>query len=385
MASVQTPIIPIIGQLIADNPDTISLAQGVVYFDPPQQVLQHASDFGHKPTDHKYGPVQGNTQLLQLIEEKLWLENGIRGDLSKRIIITAGANMAFLNTLFAITDPGDEVILPTPYYFNQEMAIKMVNCDPVLIRTDDTFQIDPAEIQAAITNKTQAIVTISSNNPAGVVYSESVLRQINQICKEHNIYHICDEDYEYFTYDQIRHFSPASISEAQEHTISLYSLSKAYGFASWRIGYMLIPESLYMPVLKAQDTNLICASLIAQQAAVGALEAGVGYCRGKLSLIDKTRKLVENELATIKDFCTFPASKGAFYFLIKVKTSLDSMSFARRLIEEHKVAVLSGIAFGLTDGCYLRISYGALEPESAITGIRRFTEGLTKICHNNPY
>ena len=382
MNAVQTPIIPIIGQLIKDNPGTISLAQGVVYYDPPTEAFDKIAAFGKNTSDHRYGPVQGIPDLIRIIEKKLHQENDIEGDLSERIIVTAGANMAFLNALFAITDPGDEVILPTPYYFNQEMAIRMVNCEPVLVRTDDDFQIDPAKLRAAITPKTRAIVTISPNNPAGVVYPEKLLREINKICREHNIYHICDEAYEYFTYDQARHFSPASISDSQDHTISLYSLSKAYGFASWRIGYMLIPKALYMPVMKAQDTNLICASMIAQVAAVGAMVTGADYCRDKLLVISETRKLVLKELKTIEHFCAFPDSQGAFYILIKVETSLDSMTLTRKLIEEFKVAVLPGEAFGIDTGCYLRISYGALELISVVEGIRRFTQGLNSLCQN---
>ncbi len=382
MNAVQTPIIPIIGQLIKDNPGTISLAQGVVYYDPPPEAFDKIAPFGKDASDHRYGPVQGIPDLIKIIEKKLHQKNDIEGDLSERIIVTAGANMAFLNALFAITDLGDEVILPTPYYFNQEMAIRMVNCDPVLIQTDDDFQIDPAKLHAAITPKTRAIVTISPNNPAGVVYPEKLLREINKICREHNIYHICDEAYEYFTYDQARHFSPASVSDSQDHTISLYSLSKAYGFASWRIGYMLIPKALYMPVMKAQDTNLICASMIAQVAAVGAMVTGADYCRDKLTVISETRKLVLKELKAVEHFCAFPDSQGAFYILLKVDTSLDSMTLTRKLIEEFKVAVLPGEAFGIDTGCYLRISYGALELISVVEGIRRFTQGLNSLCQN---
>ena len=382
MDAVQTPIIPIIGQMIKDNPGTISLAQGVVYYDPPTEAFDKIATFGKDASDHRYGLVQGNPDLIKIIDEKLHNENGVEGDLSKRIIVTAGANMAFLNALFAITDPGDEVILPTPYYFNQEMAIKMVSCDPVLVRTNDDFQIDLEKLGAAITEKTRAIVTISPNNPAGIVYPENVLREINALCREHNIYHICDEAYEYFTYDQARHFSPASMVDSLDHTISLYSLSKAYGFASWRIGYMLIPEALYMPIMKAQDTNLICASSITQVAAIGAMETGSSYCRGKLTQINKTRKLVLKELKSVRHFCSFPASEGAFYILIKVETSLDSMTLVKKLVKEFKVAVLPGEAFGIDVGCYLRVSYGALEAESAVEGIRRFTQGLTYLCES---
>ena len=383
MENVQTPIIPVIGKLIENNPGTISLAQGVVYYSPPQQALDKIASFGNNTSNHRYGPVQGVPELIDLIEKKLSHENSIDGDLSKRIIVTAGANMAFLNALFAITDPGDEVILPTPYYFNQEMAIRMINCEPVLVNTDSDFQIHPEQLHAAITPKTRAIVTISPNNPAGVVYPKHILLEINDLCCKHNIYHICDEAYEYFTYGDSQHFSPSSLPGAQDHTISLYSLSKAYGFASWRIGYMLIPEKLYSSVIKSQDTNLICASIISQTAAIGAMEVGPSYCDGKIALINETRKLILNELESVRDFCTFPTSQGAFYFLLNVETSLDSMSMVNKLIKDYKVAVLPGQAFGIDQGCYLRISYGALGPESAIEGIRRLTKGLNDLCHKS--
>ncbi len=382
MELVQTPIIPIVGHLIKENPGTISLAQGVVYYGPPPEVAEKIATFGNRQQDHRYGPVQGIPDLIDLIKDKLRRENGVNGDLSDRLIVTAGANMAFLNTLFAITDPGDEVILPTPYYFNQEMAIRMVNCKPVLVKTDNHFQINPDQIRAVITAKTRAVVTVSPNNPAGTVYPEAVLREINKLCHERGIYHISDEAYEYFTYDHAQHFSPASLPESHDHMISLFSLSKAYGFASWRIGYMLIPESLNMSVMKAQDTNLICASQIAQVAAVGAMEVGASYCREKLDLIKKTRKIVLQELEAVKYFCSFPEPEGAFYVLLKVETSLDSMSLVKKLIEDHQVAVLPGQAFGIDEGCYLRVSYGALEPKTATEGIRRFTQGLINLCHN---
>lgn len=376
MNAVQAPVIPIIGQLIEDNPGTLSLAQGVVYFKPPPQALDKISGFGSESSDNFYGLVQGLPDLVKIIDQKLHNENGVKGELSNRIIVTAGANMAFLYALYAITDPGDEIILPTPYYFNHEMAMKMINCEPVLLKTDDQFQIDIDQLRAAITPKTRAIVTVTPNNPTGAVYPEEILREINKLCRENGIYHICDEAYEYFTFDQTEHFSPASIPDSEAHTISLFSLSKAYGFASWRVGYMLIPDALYMPIMKAQDTNIVCASVIAQKAAVGAMEVGSSYCQDQLSQIDETRKQVIKELESVSNFCTFPIPKGAFYILLKVETSMDAMTLVKRLIEEFKVAVLPGDAFGIDEGCYLRISFGALEPDTAVDGIRRLTQGL---------
>lgn len=382
MAAVQMPIIPIIGDLIKANPGTISLAQGVVYYPPPAAAIDQIQLFMSNLNNHRYGPVEGLPDLISLIKDKLHHENGITSDLSNRIIVTAGANMAFLNAMFAVTDPGDEVILPTPYYFNQEMAIRMVSCTPVLVKSDDQFQLSPDAVLAAITPRTRAIVTVSPNNPAGVVYPAAILETINRLCLEHGIYHICDEAYEYFTYDQIRHFSPASLTDAHNHTISMYSLSKAYGFASWRIGYMVIPEHLYLPVLKAQDTNLICASAIAQYAAIGALGFGRSYTAVGLSKISETRMILLEELKAVSKFCSFPQPDGAFYFLLKIDTPLSSITLATKLIEEYKVAVIPGNAFGLDQGCYLRVSYGSLEPETAIEGIHRLIKGLMAICYN---
>jgi aspartate/methionine/tyrosine aminotransferase len=126
-------------------------------------------------------------------------------------------------------------------------------------------------IEAAITPRTKAVVTVSPNNPTGAVYPESALREVNRICRERGVYHIHDEAYEYFTYGNARHFSPGSIAGSADHTISIFSLSKSYGFASWRIGYQVIPDHLFGAVNKVQDTVLICPPVVSQYAAVGAM------------------------------------------------------------------------------------------------------------------
>ncbi len=380
MERIQPPIIPIVGGLARATPGTISLGQGVAYYGPPPRAFDRVKEFLADQENHKYGPVQGLSPLIDLIKEKLRKENGM-ACAGRRVVVTAGANMGFVNALFAITDPGDEVILPLPYYFNQEMAIRMLNCTPVLVPTDANYQPKLERIRATLTDRTRAIVTISPNNPGGAVYPEALLRGINQLCRLHGIYHISDEAYENFTYGTVRHFSPGSIAGAEAHTISLYSLSKAYGFASWRIGYMVIPEHLYLSVLKAQDTNLICPPLISQYAAIGALEAGSSYCRERLQAIEEVRAVVLDELASLGSHCTLPAAEGAFYVLIKIATELGPMELVERLIQEHRVAVIPGTAFGLDRGCHLRISYGALDQSTATEGIKRFTRGLKAILN----
>jgi aspartate/methionine/tyrosine aminotransferase len=379
MQAVQTPVIPSVAALIRDNPGTISLGQGVVHYGPPQEAIDQIGAFLADPENHKYRPVQGIPLLIEALTAKLRAENGMRVDSRSTVVVTAGANLAFVNALLAVTDLGDEVILQTPYYFNHEMAITMAGCHPVLANTDDRYQLRPAAIRQAITPKTRAVVTISPNNPSGAVYGEAALREVNEICREHGLYHINDEAYEYFTYGDARHFSPGSIEESEGHTISLFSLSKAYGFASWRIGYMVIPERLFESVQKIQDTLLICAPVISQYAAVGALQAGREYCRSKLASIAAVREKVLHELDSLRDICTVPAAEGALYVLIRLETTWEPMALVERLVRDFGVAVIPGTTFGLCEGCYLRVSYGALTEETATEGIRRLVKGLRSL------
>ncbi|MCI0660904.1 MAG: pyridoxal phosphate-dependent aminotransferase [Acidobacteria bacterium] len=377
--SVQSPIIPVVGELIRSTPGTISLGQGVVSYPPPARAFEQISRFLANPELHKYQAVYGIPDLLALIEKKLVSENGIEVWPGSRIVVTAGGNMAFVNALLAIADPGDEIIINTPYYFNHEMAITMASCNAVLVPTDENYQLQPGLIAEAITGKTRAVVTISPNNPTGAVYTEAALREVNTICRERGIYHVSDEAYEYFTYGRAKHFSPGSIAESRKHTISLFSLSKAYGFASWRIGYMVIPEDLFEAVNKIQDTVLICPSVISQFAAVGAMQVGRGYCLEKLKQLEEVRRLVIEELEKLGDYCNVPPADGAFYFLVKLNTDLSPLRLVERLVREHGVAAIPGNAFGMEKGCYLRLAYGALQKETVAEGIGRFVHGIENI------
>jgi aspartate/methionine/tyrosine aminotransferase len=379
MQAVQSPIIPVVAEWIRSCPGTISLGQGVVSYGPPPGAAARIAEFLKEPDNNKYKPVIGIAPLIDAIAEKLTAENKIRLSSSNAIVVTAGGNMAFMNAILAITDPGDEVIIQTPYYFNHEMAVTMAGCHPVPVNTNDEYQLRPDAIAAAITPRTRAIVTISPNNPTGAVYPESALREINRFCADGGIYHIHDEAYENFLYNQAKHFSPASIPGAEAHTISLYSFSKAYGFASWRIGYMLIPQRLLDSVRKIQDTIVICPPVISQYAAVGALQTGSLYCQDHLRHIEEVRAVVLRELETIKHICTVPRADGAFYFLLRIHKPLDPLTLTERLIREHGVAVIPGTAFGIRS-CYLRVAYGALQKDTAAEGIGRLVRGLKSLA-----
>jgi aspartate/methionine/tyrosine aminotransferase len=374
----QSPIIPVIADLIRSCPGTISLGQGVVGYEPPPAAIAAIEDFLREPGSHKYQPVAGIPALLSAIEKKLAAENRVSIGVANRVMVTAGGNQAFLNAVLAIADPGDEFILPTPYYFNQEMAVTMANCRPVLVPTDRAYQLDVKALRAAITPRTRAIVTVSPNNPSGAVYPGDALRAVNALCAEHRIFHLSDEAYEYFTYDGAEHFSAASLPGTAAHTISLYSMSKSFGFASWRIGWMVYPAQLESAMRKTQDTLLICPPVISQYAACGALAAGQSYVREKLAAIAEVRRMVQRELAALSadGICEVPPVQGAFYFLLRVASQSSPMTIAERLIREHGVAVIPGNAFGLTTGCHLRVAYGALSASAISEGVGRLARGL---------
>lgn len=375
--AVQDPIIPIVGQWIRENPGTVSLGQGIVWYGPPSQIDHGIAEFKSNPDNNVYKAVHGIPQLLEMINDKLEKDNAVRQCRDRKVVVTAGGNLAFSNAVFAIADPDDEFILSVPFYFNHEMAISMANCKSVLVPTDENYQLDLDAIEAAIGPKTRAVVTVSPGNPTGVVLSRESLLEVNRMTKRKGIFHIHDEAYEYFHYGSSTQFSPASIEGSESHTISLYSLSKSFGFASWRIGYMLIPDALFHAILKIQDTQLICAPVISQYAAVAAMKAGKPWCKRQQGPLRQCRDIVMAALDQIADICIYPKSMGAFYFYLKIDTGMSSIDVCQRLIKEHGVAVIPGITFGSEDGTYLRIAYGAMTPQTADEGIQRFVRGIT--------
>ena len=334
--------------------------------------------FCEDPARHKYQHEQGIPALRERIAARLAAENGIDAE-RYALMVTAGGNMAFLHALLAICDQGDEVVLIKPYFFNHEMAVRIIGCRPVIVAADEHYQIDVAAIEAAVGPRTRAVVTVSPNNPCGAVYPESDLRAVNALCADRRLVHVSDEVYEYFLFDGARHFSPGAIAGAENHTVCIYSLSKSYGFASWRVGYMLFPSPLLEAVKKVHDTNVICAPAVSQAAAVGVLDAGRKWVEKRLESISEVRKIALDALSSLGNRVTVPQSDGAFYFFARVHAGGDSVQLVERLIREHRIAVIPGTAFGMDDGCYLRIGYGAVDAPAMVEGMERLVSGIAAL------
>lgn len=374
LAAVQSPVIPVMGALIAQTPGTLSLGQGMVGWGPPEAVISAAQQaLQSDPQVHRYGPVEGLPPLRAAIASHLHHHHGI--DLgASAVLVTAGSNMAFNAVAQVLCDPGDEVILPVPFYFNHAMAIRLAGGVPVAVEAG--VIPDPERLAAAITPRSRAIVTVSPNNPSGAVFPPEVLRAINQLCAERGLLHISDEAYALFSYGTAQHWSPGSAPGSGAHTVTLGSLSKSHGMAGWRLGYAAAPRALMAELAKVQDTILICAPQLTQHAGVAALEAGSGWCLERIATLAERRTQVLQALEQPEaPWRLMAPPEGAFYALLNVSTPLSSDGAMERLIREHRVALVSGSSFGLR-GCWLRLSYGMLDETQLQEALDRLTQGL---------
>jgi aspartate/methionine/tyrosine aminotransferase len=342
MDAIQAPIIAVIGDLIRQHPGTISLGQGVVHYGPPQAALDAARAALPQPETHGYQDGAGIPQLVAAIEAKLRRDNGIECRNGLRVMVTAGGNMAFVHAILAITQPGDEVILPVPFYFNHEMAIQMADCAAVLVPTDDRYQLNLDAIRRAITPRTRAIVTVTPNNPTGAVFPEAALREVNDLCARHGLFHISDEVYEYFTYGSAAHASPGAFDGA---TRIRSRCSRCRRLRLRRLAHRLhgVPGAAARRHRESPGHGARVPPVLSQIAAVAAMAAGPAYCRQHLESFAEVRDIVLSELRALEPLCTVPPADGAVLLLPARQRGRRSVSIAERLIREHRVAVVPGM------------------------------------------
>jgi aspartate/methionine/tyrosine aminotransferase len=382
MAAVADPVIAQVGALMRQCPQALSLAQGMVAWAPPPGVGR-AVALALAQTDRRldrYGPVQGEAEVLEAVRRELSEGRGLDLEGSE-LLVTAGSNMAFNAIAQVLCDPGDEVLLPLPFYFNHAMAIRLAGGVPVPVAAG--LVPDPDRLAAAITPRSRAIVTISPNNPSGLVTPSEVLAAINGLCHRHGLVHVSDEAYADFVHGPVPHAGPGRLPGSGGHTVSLFSLSKAYGMAGWRVGYAAVPRQLMGALAKVQDTVLICPPQVSQRAALAALEAGPAWSRPHVQALGQRRRQLLAAVAAARDgglaVELLGPPDGAFYGLLRFPCALDGESLMRHLVLGHGVAALPGDSFGLppANGLgLLRLSYGMLEAPDLEEALRRLFQAL---------
>ena len=367
-------------KLISDSKlpsDVVDLGQGVPFYGPPKEAMLAATEALQEESGFKYSPDSGFPALRETIARKLASENGVKADPSSNIMVTAGANQAFVNAILSITRPGDHVLVLSPYYFNHVMAVQLAGCKPVVIDTDRNYQPIVERIGKRISKRARAIVLVSPSNPTGAVYSKDTINEIGKLCAKNGIYLITDETYEHFIYDDAKFVSALSLDKEIEHTISLFSFSKSYGMSGYRIGYAIFPASIYREMLKVQDTLTICAPSALQFAAEAAMRLGAAYPKQFIPRIERVRRIFVERLTGL-DFVEMPVTKGSYYFLLRLRTKKSDWNIAKRLIEEYGVITIPGGVFG-TRYPALRVAYANVDESMAEKGISRLEKGLQEI------
>lgn len=366
--------------------DVISFSAGEPDFNTPKNIINaaiKAMEYGNT----KYTSVNGILQLRGAICKKFKDDNGLEYNPSQ-IVVSTGAKQSLANTFLAILNPGDEVIVSTPYWVSYPELIKLADGKPVFVEGDEksNYKFTKENLEKAVTAKTKAIVLNTPNNPTGTIYNKEELEVIADFAKKYNIIIISDEMYEKLIYDNENHISIASLSkDAYERTIVINGLSKSYAMTGWRIGYCAASEKIAKLMMSIQShvTSNVCS--ITQYAALEALNGPQDEITKMINEFEKRRNYMINRIESI-DNLSIVKPKGAFYIMINIENCLgkeingkilnDSMEFCASLLENEKLAVIPGKAFGLNN--YIRVSY-ATSMEAIKEGLNRIESFIKKL------
>lgn len=366
--------------------DVISFSAGEPDFNTPKNII-NAAIKAMEDGNTKYTSVNGILQLREAICKKFKDDNGLEYNPSQ-IVVSTGAKQSLANTFLAILNPGDEVIVSTPYWVSYPELIKLADGKPVFVEGDEksNYKFTKENLEKAVTAKTKAIVLNTPNNPTGTIYNKEELEVIADFAKKYDIIIISDEMYEKLIYDNENHISIASLSkDAYERTIVINGLSKSYAMTGWRIGYCAASEKIAKLMISIQShvTSNVCS--ITQYAALEALNVPQDEITKMINEFEKRRNYMINRIESI-DNLSIVKPKGAFYIMINIENCLgkeingkilnDSMEFCASLLENEKLAVIPGKAFGLNN--YIRVSY-ATSMEAIKEGLNRIESFIKKL------
>jgi aminotransferase len=363
--------------IAATMKDVISLGIGEPDFVTPPSILEAGVQSLRKGETH-YTSNAGIMEVRQALTNHLEKRYGVSYDPGSEVILTVGVSEALYLTTTALLDPGDEVIVLTPCFVAYQAEVVLAGGVPVEVpcRMENNFDLDPQDIDAAITPRTKAILIGYPNNPTGAVASRENLLQVARLAEKHDLIVISDEIYDRLVYG-VKHICFPTLPGMKSRTILLGGFSKDYAMTGWRIGYVAGPPELIKGLLRVHQYTVMSAPTTAQMGALEALKNGEEYVCQMTAEYDRRRKLIVKGLNQI-GLPTFEPF-GAFYAFPKVSiTGLDDETFAERLLQEEKVAVVPGNAFGAGGAGFVRCSYATAydKIEEALHRIEKFVNRL---------
>lgn len=339
----------------------------------------------------QYPPVQGVFELRQAIVHKLQRDNGLEYSIDQ-ILVSCGCKQVLYNALAATLNPGDEVLLPTPYWISYPNMVTLNRGVPVFISTreENQFKLTPDALEKAITPRTKWLFINSPGNPSGAVYNDGELEALARVLRKHpHVWVLCDDIYEYMVYDQAKFWTLAQVApDLKDRTLVVNGLSKAYGMTGWRVGYGAGPQELIKTMFKIQSQSTSGTSTISQWASITALEGDHSFVAVNNQDLKKRRDLVVSMLNRVDGLsCISP--EGAFYCYISCRgvigkktpkgaTISSDLDFCTFLMDECGVAVVHGEAFGLSP--YFRISF-ATQMDLLESGCRKIAEACSQLSN----
>ncbi|MFN6482938.1 MULTISPECIES: pyridoxal phosphate-dependent aminotransferase [unclassified Nostoc] len=342
--------------LKAEGIDVCSFSAGEPDFDTPAHI-KAAAVKALEEGKTKYGAAAGEPKLREAIAHKLKIDNGLDYK-SENVIVTNGGKHSLYNLIVALIDPGDEVIIPAPYWLSYPEMVTLVGGVSVIVPTDATtgYKITPEQLRKAITPKTKLFILNSPSNPTGMVYTPDEIKALAQVVVDADIFVVSDEIYEKILYDGAEHISIGSLGkEIFDRTLISNGFAKAYSMTGWRLGYLAGPVEIIKAAstIQGHSTSNVCT--FAQYGAIAALQSPQDCVEEMRQAFAKRRQVMLDRLNAIPGLSTAKPD-GAFYLFPDIsKTGLKSLEFCDALLEEHQVAVIPGIAFGADDN--IRLSY----------------------------
>lgn len=364
--------------IVATMDDVISLGIGEPDFTTPQPILEAGIKALQQGETH-YTSNAGIYQLREAIADLLEEKYQVRYDPASEVVVTVGVSEALYLALTAVIDPGEEIIIPTPCFVSYQAEVLLAGGVPVEVpgRMETGFQPEPDLIEAAITPRTKAIFIGFPNNPTGAVASKENLLAISRIADKHDLLVISDEIYDSLVYD-VDHICFASLPGMKDRTITLGGFSKSFAMTGWRVGYAAAPKAILQGLVRIHQYTVMSAPTMSQLAALAAVQQGADYAEEMRQKYDRRRKLIVSGLNEIGLETFMP--QGAFYAFPQITISgLNDEEFAQRLLEEEKVAVVPGSAFGSGGEGFVRCSY-ATHYDQIEQALERMKKFMSRCC-----
>lgn len=369
--------------LKADGEDVVGFGAGEPDFPTPEHIVEAAADAARDPKNHKYTPAAGLPELREAIAEKTTRDSGYAAQASQ-VLVTNGGKQAVYTAFATLLDPGDEVLLPAPYWTTYPEAIKLAGgvTNEVFAGPEQGYKVTVDQLQAAVTDRTKVLMFVSPSNPTGAVYSPEETAAIGRFAAERGLWVITDEIYEKLTYDGVPFTSIAAAPELADQVVILSGVAKTYAMTGWRLGWMVGPADVVKAAATLQTHLTSNVSNVSQRAGLAALTGPTEPVEQMRQAFDRRRKDIVERLNRIAGFST-PVPQGAFYAYVDARGALGAdiagttptttAELAELILEQAKVAVVPGEAFGPSG--YLRLSY-ALGDEDLARGIDRIEELL---------